>query len=183
MYISLLQSSPGIVSSSVTSQLKSRQPLHLVSKFPRTTYVFAILVVLSLVQLCLSCQVLYSLAQWALLSSQGFKLSALLYVIFFVLADGLFLGCLTLYIGYREEIILGEESCEICHSLFGFSWNENLPIHKILYIKIEQNLLGNHHLKLFYFNPDKKTAMTTLGTYLDDDHMSLLVSDLSKFEV
>jgi len=101
----------------------------------------------------------------------------------YVLANVLFLTHLTLYFGYREELRLGSESFEISHGFFGFRWYRSIPIEKILYYQIKQNLLGNYHMELYYFTAEGRTRKTFLGTYLGDEHISLLSAHLRRFEI
>ncbi|MBT3783472.1 hypothetical protein HOF92_00775 [bacterium] len=183
MHLSLLQVCLRYFSNTESSRVDSERPLRLSSEFPRNFCISVVLVLFLLVLFCLAGEITYLLFQSIMQSGPTFSFSSFLYFLAYVLANILFLTHLSLYFGYREEISLGSESFDVSHAFFGVRRYRCIPIEKILYFQMKQNLLGNYHVELFYFADDGKTKKIYIGTYLGDEHISLLSAHLRRFEI
>ena len=183
MHLSLLKILLRYFSNSESSRILSERPLILRSEFPRNFGISMILFLFLLVLVCLAGEITYLLFNSVMQPQPTFNFSSFLYFLAYVLANILFLSHLTLYFGYREDIRLGSDSFELVHSFFGYRKLYQVPIEKILYFQLRQNLLGNYHLELFYFSDSGKTKKVYLGTYLGDEHISLLSSYLRRYEI
>jgi len=160
------------------SRVDSHRPLKMSSEFPRNFCISIVLVLFLLVLFCLAGEISYYLLKSLMNAEDTFSLSSFLYFLAYVLANFLFITHLTLYFGYREELEIGSETLRIKQGFFHFGFEKTIPMEQVLYSQIKQNMLGNYHVELYYYDEHEKTRKVVLGTYLVDDHISLLFSKL-----
>lgn len=183
MHLSLLKFLLRYFCNMESSRVLSDRPLILRSEFPRNFGISMILFLFLLVLVCLAGEITFLILQSFILTEQTFNFPSFLYFLAYVLANILFLSHLTLYFGFREDITLGSDHFELVHSFFNYRKTYQVPIDRILYYQLRQNLMGNYHLELFYFCDSGKTRKVYLGTYLGDEHISMLSSYLRRYEI